>query len=758
MSVKPCDLVIIQSNRDSHSSEVTAVMSWFRISVFAIVALAMGGALLTLSGCGGGPGGGSTKPAPPTIVKIFGAATIPLNGTTTLTFTLSNPNAGTTLTGVGFTDSLPAGLVVSTPNGLTGGCGGGTITATAGSGSVSLTGASLAASASCNFSVNVTGISAGTQNNTTSAVTSNEGNGNSASASITVVGPPTIGKTFGAATIALNATTTLSFNVSNSNAGATLTGVGFADSLPAGLVVSTPNGLTGSCGGGTITAAAGSGSVSLTGASLAASASCSFWVNVTGTTEGAKNNTTSAVTSNEGGNGNSASASVTVGASPAKIQHVVLIVQENRSTDNMFQDPVLIRRGAAIAQSGQDSNGNTIQLQELDIAAGFNPAHGHHAFDLMCDLNSVTGQCQMDGANLIPVTCPQGIQNCVYSYVNPSEVQPYFQMAETYTFADHMFQTNQGPSMPAHQFLISGTSAPSTGSDLFAAENPATDGPPNAGCDASAGSTVALIDPTGNENSYTPIYPCFEHQTLTDLLEANGNTWRYYTSSGYRGGGGQAIWIGPESIEHMCGPNAPPPNATACVGSDWINDVILNQAQILTDITNNQLPDVSWVIPTGQASDHPGLTDGSGPSWVASVVNQIGNSPYWANTAIFITWDDWGGLYDHVPPPQVLVNCTPAQWGCGYVYGFRVPLIVVSPYAKAQYVSTQQYDFGSLLRFIEETFNLGSLNYADAAAVNDFSDCFDFNQTPLPFQTIQAPLKAEYFLNDKTPPLDPDDD
>jgi len=584
--------------------------------------------------------------------------------------------------------------------------------------------------------------------------------------SSTKPGPPTIAKAFGATTIPLNGSTTLTFNLSNPNTGSTLTGVGFTDSLPAGLVVSTPNGLTGSCGGGTITAATGSGSASLAGAALAASASCSFSINVTGIGAGTHNNTTSAVTSNEGGNGNTASASITVGASTGKIQHVVVIFQENRTPDNLFQDPVLYQQRnppADIAQSGTNSLGKTIALQEVDLAANYNPAHGHHAFNLMCDLNSMTGQCQMDGADLIPVTCPPTTPtNCVFAYVNPSEVLPYFQMAEQYTFADHMFQTNQGPSMPAHQFIISGTSAPScltcAGSDLFASENPNTSGKPNSGCDAPAGSTVTLIDPTGNENSNNPIYPCFDHATLTDLLEANGNTWRYYTSSGYTGGSGQAIWIGPEAIQHICG-SLTGPNGS-CGGTDWTNNVILNQAQILTDITSNQLPDVSWVIPTGQASDHPGITDGTGPMWVASVVNAIGNSPYWADTAIFITWDDWGGLYDHVSPPQVLAGANCAQFGCGYVYGFRVPLIVVSPYAKAKYVSKQQYDFGSILRYIEETFNLGSgsLHYADAAAVNDLSDCFNYNQTPLPFQTIPAALKAEYFLNNKERPTDPDDD
>ncbi len=434
---------------------------------------------------------------------------------------------------------------------------------------------------------------------------------------------------------------------------------------------------------------------------------------------------------------------------PSKIQHVVVIFQENRTTDNLFQDPVLIGRGADIAQSGVDSNGHTIRLNKIDAVTDYDLAHTHQAFTLMCNLDKDTGQCQMNGANLVPDYCASGATDCPapdlsFGYVNPDELQPYFQLAEQYTFGDRMFQTNQGPSMPAHQFILSGTSAPAADSNLFAAENPDQD----SGCDAPATSTVDLIGPTGTETSNAPIYPCFEHQTLTDLLEARSLTWRYYTPSGW------AIWNAPEAIRHICGPQTGA-QGTTCQGSDFTQNVIISPTQVLNDIANQQLRNVSWVIPSGQASDHAGPSNGTGPSWVASVVNEIGNSPYWANTAIFITWDDWGGWYDHVPPPQVLLDC--AQWGCGYIYGFRVPLIVVSPYARAKYISHVQHDFGSILKFIERNFALPTLGYADVAA-DDLSDCFDFSQAPLTFQTIQAPVNAQYFLNNKIPPTDPDDD
>lgn len=255
---------------------------------------------------------------PPSIAKAFGAATIPVNGTTTVTFTLTNPDTVNAQTGLAFTDTLPGSMVVATTPSLSNTCGG-TATAAAGATTISLSGAGLAVSpASCTVSVKVTDTIAEVVTNSVTVSSTNGGTGNTATANLTVVSPPVLAKAFGAASIPLNGSTSLSFTVQNNNTTQSLSAIGFADTFPAGLVISTPNGLTGSCGGGTITATHATAVVSLAGATLAASASCTFSVNVTGTTAGTKNNTTGAVTSTEGGTGNTASASLTVNP-PASI-------------------------------------------------------------------------------------------------------------------------------------------------------------------------------------------------------------------------------------------------------------------------------------------------------------------------------------------------------------------------------------------------------------------------------------------------------
>jgi len=189
----------------------------------------------------------------------------------------------------------------------------------------------------------------------------------------------------------------------------------------------------------------------------------------------------------------------------------------------------------------------------------------------------------------------------------------------------------------------------------------------------------------------------------------------------------------------------------------------------LSNIAGCELRNVVWVIPTIGNSDHPGTTPSvGGPSWVSSIVNAIGNSActdtvngealtYWQDTAILITWDDWGGWFDHEPPT---ILSKPNEGQGDYQYGFRVPLVVVSAYTPAGYVDNTRGDFGSILRFVEQNWGIpeGALNFADQRASSDLTEFFNLNQVPRPFSPISAPIDAEFFIHDKTPQEAPDDD
>ena len=400
------------------------------------------------------------------------------------------------------------------------------------------------------------------------------------------------------------------------------------------------------------------------------------------------------------------------GAANPKIRHIVFIVQENRSVDNLFNG----FPGADTVRSGLNSSGQTVPLQPIDMTAPYDLDHSHHGFTTEYAGGAMNGFDRV-GSSACTTGCPpQNVR--AYGYVPQSEVQPYWTMAQQYAFADRMFQTNQGPSFPAHQYIVSATSLASTSSSLLAAENPDVPGSTNttAGCDAPTGTTVRLIDPaSGDESQRTP--PCLDHPVLFDLLDQHNVSWRYYQPNV-----GAGLWYAPDAISHIR------------YGPDFAN-VVTPSTQIFTDIQQGQLAQVSWVIPTAAASDHARSTDGSGPAWVASVVNALGASKYWSDTAIFVTWDDWGGWYDHVKP----------QTFNAYEDGFRVPLIVISPYARPGYVSHVQHEFGSIIKFTESAFGLGTLGYTDARA-DDLSDCFDYNQTPITFRQIQAARRASDFM------------
>ncbi len=452
-------------------------------------------------------------------------------------------------------------------------------------------------------------------------------------------------------------------------------------------------------------------------------------------------------------------------ACAATFQHIVLIVQENRTPDNMFQGLCTTSSACSTNPSATQydiQTGNWLNkkakggvTQPFPVALANNvwdPGHDHYSWVAMCDLLSNQGHCRMDGAagEHCRGSCPAFF---AYGYIpNTSGVlDPYLALATQYGWANYMFETNQGPSYPAHQFLFGATSAPSLSDDhegTFAAEN-GSGSMNDIGC-ATSGTNVELINADGKENSNT--FPCFEHGTLSDAIEQAGFTWRYYAPTA------NYIWTAPNSINHIC-----VPVNLQCTGTEWTQNVDLVPSHVLTDIADCRLRNMSWVIPTGQNSDHPVLNNGGGPSWVASIVNAIGTSTctdgsktYWDDTAIIIVWDDWGGWYDH-EAPQIL-----AYPEGGYQYGFRVPMIVVSAYTPVGYISNNRQDFGSIARFIERNFqgygNEGELSFADARTATDLWKFFNFNQQARTFVKIPAAHDADYFIHDTSPPLPPDDD
>src|SRR5579863_1748088 len=394
------------------------------------------------------------------------------------------------------------------------------------------------------------------------------------------------------------------------------------------------------------------------------------------------------------------------------ISHVVIVVQENRSFDNLFAT----FPGADGTTEGLLNNGNYVALKQRNLESELVLDNSWKAFQVDYDGG------KMDGFNLVWVN--EHPCTCAYQYVKPAQIKPYWTMAQQYVLGDHMFPTQASGSFTAHQDLIRGGTELSSSETLI--DFP-SDGP--WGCDAPAGVTTSLLTSSQQYLAGAGPYPCLTYETLRDLLDANHFTWKYYTPTLVTHGGD--LWNAFDAISQVR------------YGSEWTTNVSSPETNIFTDISNNELPAVSWVVPDGQNSDHPaqkewGIRKDTGPSWVAQIVNAIGGSQYWNSSAIVVIWDDWGGFYDHVAPPQLDYTGL----------GFRVPMLVISPYAQSGYVAHTQYEFGSILKFVEETFGLGSLGTTDARATS-IGNVFNFAQSPRSFHEIPAPYSRAFFLRQK---------
>ncbi len=398
------------------------------------------------------------------------------------------------------------------------------------------------------------------------------------------------------------------------------------------------------------------------------------------------------------------------------IKHVVIVIQENRTFDDFFAT----FPGADGTRYGEMKNGAKrvrIKLRQVNLAEPCDWGHGYTNYRRDYD------DGKMDGFNLEggSKACHGQAGKGPYQYVKPSQIAPYWDIAKQYVLADKMFQTQGSGSFTAHQDLIAG------GTILNKSQNEVVVDFPTAtpwGCDAQTGTKTSLLADLRLQPNQGPA-PCFTYKTLRDLLDAKKVSWKYYSPPEPYGLG--AYWNAFDAIKAVRD------------GREWGTNITKQPTVIFSDISGGTLPALSWIVPDQNNSDHPSNTD-DGPSWVASIVNAVGTSKYWKSTAVIVVWDDWGGFYDHVKPPMF------DQWGG---LGFRVPMLMISPYARSSrhggYISDTHYEFGSILKFVEDVWRLGRLGTTDTRATS-IGDVFDFTKRPRTFKPIPSQYSTGFFL------------
>ena len=282
------------------------------------------------------------------------------------------------------------------------------------------------------------------------------------------------------------------------------------------------------------------------------------------------------------------------------IRHVVIVVQENRSFDNLFAG----YPGADTQAYGYGLLGNKIPLRPVSLAAKYGLDHFSPQFFADYDNG------RMDGFQSEPAGGPHPA-NPAYGYVPHAETKIYFQMAHQYVLADRMFTSHIDASFVSHQYIIAGQAQHSVDVPTI-----------QWGC---GGNNEDTVDTLNFDRSYgLQQSPCFNYTTLGDELDQAGLTWRFYAA------GLTDIWSGYQAVSHIYN------------GKDWAN-VIAPNTQFLTDVGKGILSNVTWITPNCTTSDHAGCGTKLGPEWVASIVDAVGESPFWNSTAIFVMWDEWGG-------------------------------------------------------------------------------------------------------------------
>ncbi|HVN69826.1 MAG TPA: alkaline phosphatase family protein [Candidatus Binatia bacterium] len=397
------------------------------------------------------------------------------------------------------------------------------------------------------------------------------------------------------------------------------------------------------------------------------------------------------------------------------IRHVIVLVQENRTFDNLFASSVLARGGPYPgAQTAQTTtvDGKIVKLKAVPFEYPADPSHNHHA--LLGEWN----RGRMDGfANDAVRTllgAPTPAPGFEYAYLPASETTIYHLLAARYALADENFAPRLVPTFPSHFTLAT-------------AQSRIAGNPNDAiwGCDSKAGTTVPLFG-AGEETIKPGVFPCFDQTSIADLLDAAHVSWKYYTGA-YNDVSDPTVNIYDAFRKIRYGP-------------DWGRNVVTPSGTILGDIQNCRLPQVSFVMPNWLDSDHAGNLSAGGPGWVGSIYLALVQSrraapecDYYKDSAIVLTWDDSGGWYDRVDPP-------PGPDGTSW--GFRIPIVVISAWARSNYdpqkpgalpyVSHTRRESTSITTFIEKNWALGNMGRRDATD-DDLSDMFDYTRAaPVP--------------------------
>lgn len=392
-----------------------------------------------------------------------------------------------------------------------------------------------------------------------------------------------------------------------------------------------------------------------------------------------------------------------------KIQHVIWIMQENRTFDNYF-GTYPKADGLPPGTCLTSMPGSTHCVRPFHMPSDQPILDMPHTWEAA---HAAENSGKMDAFVYVEGS------NFTMGYYDQRDIPNYWDYAKHYTIADHFFSSFNGPSSNNHLYSVSAQDGGILNFDCTVKD-----------------AEKELDDSDG-----------FTFLAIVDLLEKKNVSWKYYVET----------TPVPPGVPDPCNFYYPNPKKyspwSPLPGFASIRNNPQRMARIealnhyFQDLKQGTLPAVSYIVPDFADSEHPPATPERGMWYVTKIVNALMESPYWKNTAIFITWDDYGGFYDHVPPPQV----------DGFGFGPRVPAIVISPYAKPDYVSHYTYEFSSVLKFIEERWSLGHMTARDHWA-DDLRDCFNFNQKPSSPDVIPIPANLPPFrglIDEFTQPLVP---